>query len=179
MNPNINNMMLNQNIMNNLGQNKKDLILNLINQNIQLTNQIAINNNMIKEIIDNPNFNMENINQKTDFYNELYKIDFFPGKNGEKINVLFEEENTKINVVAPIGVTMKELIEIFYIKFQIDAIYKKKNIFKLNDYNFFYKGCKISTNEKKTLKEYGLDNRVEHIVFYLKNVLIGGSNFLN
>ena len=82
MNPNINNMMFNQNIMNNMEQNKKDLILNLINQNIQLTNQIAINNNMIKEIIDNPNFNMENINKKNDFYNELYNIDFFPGKYG-------------------------------------------------------------------------------------------------
>ena len=179
MNPNINNMMLNQNIMNNMEQNKKDLILNIINQNIQLTNQIAINNNMIKEIIDNPNFNMENINKKNDFYNELYNMDFFPGKYGERINIIFEGDLIKINVVAPLNVTIEELIEIFYIKFQIEAKYRKINIFQLNNYNFLYKGCVVPTNEKKTLKEYGLNSRVEHILFNLKNILIGGLNLLN
>ena len=83
----INNMMMFNN--NNINQNDKEQLLNLINQNIQMTNQIAINNNLIKNIIENSNFS--NVNQQNNkFFKEVSNIDFFPGKMGEKINVIFE-----------------------------------------------------------------------------------------
>ena len=163
---NMNNMMmLNQN---NVNQNNKQIVLDLINQNIQMENQIMINNNKIKNIIENPNFNIEN-NQINDLYNELYDIEFFPGEIGDKINVIFEEGNTKIikiNVVAPVNATMKQLLEVFYIKFQIYGKSYSKKIKKLNEYYFLFKNMEIPLDEKKTIYDYGLRNGMENITFW-------------
>ena len=60
----------------NLNQNNKEIILDLMEQNIQMANQLSINNNMIKTIIKNSNLSDENIIKY--IYNELYNIDFFP-----------------------------------------------------------------------------------------------------
>ena len=163
---NMNNMMmLNQN---NVNQNNKQIVLDLINQNIQMENQIMINNNKIKNIIENPNFNIEN-NQINDLYNNLYDIEFFPGEIGDKINVIFEEGNTKIikiNVVAPVNATMKQLLEVFYIKLQIYGKSYSKKIKKLNEYYFLFKNMKIPLDEKKTIYYYGLRNEMENITFW-------------
>ena len=57
MNPNMNNMMNNLNYMmmsvqsNNMNKTTKEQILDLINQNMQMTEQISINNNMIKKTL--------------------------------------------------------------------------------------------------------------------------------
>ena len=58
-------MMFNQ-FNNNL--NKDELMINLINQNSQMTNQIAINNNILKSLMQNP------MKSKLD----LSEINFFP-----------------------------------------------------------------------------------------------------
>ena len=57
MNLNMNNMMNNLNYMmmsvqsNNMNKTTKEQILDLINQNMQMTEQISINNNMIKKTL--------------------------------------------------------------------------------------------------------------------------------
>ena len=171
MNPNMNNMMmLNQNNMN---QNNEELILDLMNQNIQISNQLTMNNNMIKTMFEN--YNLGAFNQQKDLYNELYSIDFFPLKSGRRINVVFKDSTgIKITVIAPSDATMMELLEAFYIKFQIFAKYNDKKIEKLKNYFFIYRNLKISFDEKKTISEYGLNMNVEEIIFNLNNNVIGG-----
>lgn len=166
-----NNMMMNN--QDNSNQNNKEIILDLMEQNIQMANQLSINNNMIKTIIKNSNLSDENITKY--IYNELYNIDFFPLKSGEKINVIFKDSTgTSITVVAPMDATMRELLEVFYIKFQIYAKSLNKNIHKLKDYYFIYKSQLISFDELKTISEFGLVQQTEQIVFNLQNDLIGG-----
>ena len=179
MNNNMNFMMNNMNNMmihnqNNNNQNNNELILNLINQNIQFQNQIQANNNMIKSILENSNNNnLENINKTNNIYDEMYDIDFFPGKEGKKINVIFEKGYTKINVITPSDATMKELLNAFYIKFQIYAKANNIKAKKLNDYYYLY-GSSIISGLEKTIFEYGLICNVEYIIFHDKNDLIGG-----
>lgn len=172
---NMMNMMNNMNngmIHNN--QNNNELILNLINQNIQLQNQIQVNNNMIKSILENSNNNLGNIAQKSNLYDEIADIDLFPGKWGKKINVIFKHETSKIkiNVITPSDATIKELLVIFYIKLQIYGKDTNIKVSKLNDYNFIYNNTRI-VNSDKTIIEYGLVNGMD-ILFSEKNDLIGG-----
>ena len=170
---NINNMMMNL-PNDNMNPHVKQQILNLINQNIQMTEQISMNNKMIKSMIENSDF--ENDNKEENILNEFYEIDFFSGNNGQKINVVFEDNRgCKINMITPLDVKMKDLLSAFHIKLQIYDKYicKTKN-FQLSDYSFIYKAVKIPLNEQKTLFEYGLTNPTEYITFFINNVLIGG-----
>ena len=187
MNPNLNilnnNMMNNFNNMNNMMMNLpndnmnpsvKQQILNLINQNIQMTEKISMNNKMIKSMIENSDF--ENDNKEENMLNGFGEIDFFSGNNGQKINVVFEDNRGyKINMITPLDVKMKDLLSAFHIKLQIydKFIYKEKN-YQLSDYSFLYKAVRIPLNEQKTLFEYGLTNPTEYITFFRNNVLIGG-----
>ena len=176
MNPNMNNMMNNLKDINNMmmsNQNNKEQLVNLINQNIQMANQIVINNNMIKTLIENSNFG--NDNQQSLFNSNLSNIDLFPGNTGKKINVVFEyDSHTIITVITPIDTKMSELLKVFYIKFQLYAKSQKKNIRNLNEYFFIHSARIISLNEQKTLQEFGLVHPFEHIIFKLKNEIIGG-----
>ena len=175
---NMNNMMnlnnMNQMIYNqdNTNYNKKEMIMNLINQNNQMVNQIAINNNMIKSLLENPN--SENIFEENKFDDYISNINFFPGYMGKRINVLFEYNGIQINVIAPEDVKMKELLKIFYIKFQILTRNKNYKVWELYDYIFLFNGCKISFGEEKSLIDYGLNKPVNKILFYLKDNIIGG-----
>ena len=186
MNPNLNilnnNMMNNFNNMNNMMMNLpndnmnpsvKQQILNLINQNIQMTEKISMNNKMIKSMIENSDF--ENDNKEENMLNGLGEIDFFPGNNGQKINVVFEGSGIIINMITPLDVKMKDLLSAFHIKLQIydKYIYKTKN-YQLSDYSFIYRSLRIPSNEQKTLFEYGLTSPTECITFFRTNVLIGG-----
>ena len=163
---NINNMMMNL-PNDNMNPSVKQQILNLINQNIQMTEQISMNNKMIKSMIENADF--ENDNNEENKLNEFYEIDFFPGNYGQKINVVFEDNRgSKINMITPLDVKMKDLLSAFHIK-----LYKAKN-YQLSDYSFIYRALKISLNEEKTLLEFGLNNPTEYITFFRNNVLIGG-----
>ena len=132
-----------------------------------------MNNNMIKTMFEN--YNLGSFNQQKDIFNELYSIDFFPLKSGRRINVLFKDSTgIRITVIAPSDATMSELLEAFYIKFQMFAKYNDKKIEKLKDYFFIYRGLIISFDEKKTISEYGLNMNVEEIIFNLNNNIIGG-----
>ena len=178
MNLNMMNMMNNMNNgmihnQNNNNQNNNELILNLINQNIQLQNQIQVNNNMIKSILENSNNNLGNINQKSNLFDEIADIDFFPGNEGRKINIIFDDGNFKLNIVTPVDATMRELFNIFHIKLQIYGKATNRKIYKLNEYFYLYKGSIVS-NFEKTISENGMVNEIEHIIFKLKNDLIGG-----
>ena len=176
MNPNMNNMMNNLNDINNMmmpNQNNKEQILNLINQNIQMANQIVINNNMIKTMIENSNFG--NDNQLSLFNSDLANIDLFPGNTGKKINVIFEDDSlTKLAVVAPIDAKMSELLKAFYIKFQFYAKFQHKYIGNLKEYFFIHSGSLISLDEQRTLQGFGFIHPIEHIIFKIKNAIIGG-----
>ena len=157
---NINNMMMNL-PNDNMNPSVKQQILNLINQNIQMTEQISMNNKMIKSMIENIDF--ENDNNEENKLKDFCRIDFFPGNYGQKINVVFEDNRgSKINMII--------LIVKF---FELNDVFKTKN-YQLSDYSFIYRALKISLNEEKTLLEFGLNNPTEYITFFRNNVLIGG-----
>ena len=169
---NLNNMMINN--QNNMNPNDKELILDLINQNIQMANQITMNNHMIKTKIEN-SF-LGNMNQTNDSLEKLMNsIDFFPLRSGNKINVVFEHSaGYKIHIIAPLDITIKELLEAFYIKFQIYAKIHNIIIDNLRNYYFICKSGKINFDEQKTISEYGLVCFKEQIIFYMGNEIIGG-----
>ena len=169
MNPNINNMM----ILNKKSQNDKEVILDIVDQNNQLANQIAMNNSMIKNMIENQNFG--NNKQSNEFFKKFWEIDFFPGMDGERINIIFEDpRGTKLNMITPLDVKMKELFQLFHIKLQIYGKFANIKVFKFNEYYFLYSGYKVPINEQKSVREYGLHNTHERITFNRINELIGG-----
>ena len=175
MNPNMNNMMNNLNDINNMmmnNQNNQEQIINLINQNIQMANQIMINNNMIKTMIENSNFG--NDNQQSLFNHYLANIDLFPGNTGRKINVIFEDDSlTKLIVCTPTDAKMSELLKVFYIKYQLYAKSQHKYIENLNEYFFIHNSRLILLDEHKTLQEFGLIHPNEKVIFKIKKI-IGG-----
>ena len=78
-------------------------------------------------------------------------------------------------MIAPLEVQMKDLLKFFHINLQIYGQYIiKKNIYKIEEYYFLYKGSIISLNEQKTISQFGLASRVETVIFNTKNDLIGG-----
>ena len=82
----------------NMNPSVKQQILNLINQNIQMTEQISMNNKMIKSMIENADF--ENDNNEENKLKDFCQINFFPGNYGQKINVVFEDNRgSKINMI--------------------------------------------------------------------------------
>ena len=188
MNPNFNNlnnnMMNNFNNMNNMMMNLpndnmnpsvKQQILNLINKNILMTEQISKNNEMIKSMIENSDFG--NDNNKTDGpLKNFLDIDFFPGYDGQRINVTFDSSEIKLNMHVPLNVKIKDLIRAFHVTLQIYGkyVFKTYNILKIEDYSFIWNGSIVSINEPKTLFEYGMRQNFTNIIFYKKNNIIGG-----
>ena len=179
MNPGMNFMMNNLNNMNNMiipnqnNQNNKEQILNLINYNKNLMNQIEMNNNMIQNMVDNSNYG--NNSKNNTFWNEFGEVDFFPAMSGKRINVIFKDATGMVvNMVTPLDAKMKELLELFYIKLQIYGKLMNKKIYPFYEYNFLYRGSIIPINVQKSIREFGLLQSIETIVFNLKNVVIGG-----
>ena len=168
---NLNNMMVNN--QNNMNFNDKKSILDLINQNIQMANQITMNNQMIKAKIENSN--LGNMNQSNDSLIELLYMDLFPLSSGNRINIIFTHTaGWKINIAAPHDITIKELLEAFYIKFQVYAKIHKIIIDNLRDYSFICRGTKIYFDEKKTIYEYRFSDMEKILVFSNNDEIIGG-----
>ena len=183
-NPNMNDMMNNFNNINNMMMNLpndnmnpsvKQQILNLINQNIQMTELISMNNKMIKEMIENSDFGNNNKEKDVPLKNFL-DIDFFPEYDGQRVNAIFSNtKGYKINIITPLKAKVKDLINAFHITLQIYGKYvMKTNILKIKDYTFIWNGSIIPINEQKTLSEYGMIQNVINIVFNEKNNIIGG-----
>ena len=176
-NPNMDNMINNYNLINNMvmsnpNNKDKEVLLNLIEQNIQMTNQIAINNNMIKNMIKNSDFSN---NIKENEFNKLYDIDFFPRRKGEKINGIFEKDPlTKIFIICPSDAKINEVLDAFFVRLQFD-FKLDKNVYdnnKLEDYFFIHNAKTISLEDNRTLSECGF-HPYERIIFQRKNDLIG------
>ena len=183
-NPNMNDMMNNFNNINNMmmnlpndnmNPNIKQQILNLINQNIQMTELISMNNKMIKAMIENSDFGNNNKEKDVPLKNFL-DIDFFPEYDGQRVNAIFSNtKGYKINIITPLKAKVKDLINAFHITLQIYGKYvMKTNILKIKDYTFIWNGSIIPINEQKTLSEYGMIQNVINIVFNEKNNIIGG-----
>ena len=183
-NPNMNDMMNNFNNINNMMMNLpndnmnpsiKQQILNLINQNTQMTELISMNNKMIKEMIENSDSGNNNKEKDVPLKNFL-DIDFFPEYDGQRVNAIFSNtKGYKINIITPLKAKVKDLINAFHITLQIYGKYvMKTNILKIKDYTFIWNGSIIPINEQKTLSEYGMIQNVINIVFNEKNNIIGG-----
>ena len=124
---NINNMMMN--LPNgNMNQNVKQQILNLINQNILMTEQISMNNKMLKTMIENSDFGNDN-KEKEEPLKDFLDIDFFPGYDGKRVNVIFSDSRgIKMNIITPLTAKVKDLINTFHITLQIYGKYIFKTI---------------------------------------------------
>ena len=137
-NPNMNDMMNNFNNINNMMMNLpndnmnpdiKQQILNLINQNIQMTELISMNNKMIKAMTENSDFGNNNKEKDVPLKNFL-DIDFFPEYDGQRVNVIFSHsKGNKINIITPLKAKVKDLINAFHITLQIYGKYIMKTIF--------------------------------------------------
>ena len=164
---NMNPMMLNNDINN---SNQNELFSNLINQNIQMANQISINNNIMKSMIQNQDSDKNN-----SLIDIINNIDFFPLYEGKKVNVIFKNsDGISINVIAPISCKMKELLTVFYIMLQIYGKINNIKIWNLKEYFFLRNVHIIYLNEEKSIFDCGLYNDAQSIIFRLKNEIIGG-----
>ena len=147
---NMDNMMMMMNNMINMNQtssnqNKKnEIIVKLLDKNNKLSNQIEKNNNTIKNIIANPNLEVDNsyedmLDQKNDIYKIINEIDFFPNYKGEKIIIFFnsnDANNFRIQMNIPKDTPIKEVLKAFYIKLQICIKINSKKIFEFKQYFF-------------------------------------------
>ena len=78
-------------------------------------------------------------------------------------------------MIAPLEVQMKDLLKFFHIKLKIYGRYiLKKNIDKIDQYFYLYRGSLIQLNEQKTISQFGLAGTIETIIFNTKNNIIGG-----
>ncbi len=156
-------------------------MLNLINQNIQMANQIAINNNILKMLMENssPMNNNNQVNNQnilrpneTLIRNNLKETDFLDGKSKEMCNVLFVDElESQTNLIVPIDIKMEDLLLKFWERLKKEKKLKVKNI---KDYTFLYASQIININEQRTIYECGLNQRVNKIIYCIKNNTIGG-----
>ena len=155
----------NQNNNNNLNNNT--MLMNLLNQNNQMANNIAMNNEMIKNILNS---------MKNEMEKKFLNIDLFPSDNKENMmNVIFEgDDGTKINIVSPKDVKMKELLKIFYIKLQIYSLINEKSIKKLKDYFFIVRGSIISLDDQRSAADFGLIDDLNRIIYRQRDNIVGG-----
>ena len=171
---NMNNM-INANVPNQIISNQKlkSRMLTLIEQNIQMANQIALNNNILKMIIENPQSVSEsdNLNQ---VYNQNPGMNEQNSFNDNLCNVQFENTGSGkiLNVVVSRNMKMADLLHVFFEKFKNSGFNFNKG--RLEDYVFLYGGHIISLKEQQTLFNYGLVHPVNKIVFCSKNNAIGG-----
>ena len=144
-------------------------IKNIISQNIQISNQISYNNNIINSTINNPFLfqNKNNIiemnsqnNQIKQREEELKYVDYFPENKNERINIMFRNPNDLIiNIVVPIDVKIKDLLLVYSKKMGI----KQDLLGKI--FYFLYNGQRININEEKDLISFGLVDKAKIIVF--------------
>ena len=131
-------MQINQNNNNNLNNN--EMLMNLLNQNIQMTNNLVMNNEMIKNMLNN---------MKNEMEKKLLNMDFFPGDDRiNKMSVIFKssEGNSIFTVIDPINIKIKELLKIFYIKYQIIGAIREQQIKKLNEFIFLFNNSIIKSD---------------------------------
>jgi len=129
-------------------------IKNFIKQNIQIENQIYLNNNTIKSMI----------NKKLEY------VDYFPGNNNRRINIGFDKPNSLcINIIVPINIKVKDLLLTYANKMEINQNLLGKDIY------FLYNGYKLNINEDKDLPSFGLKDGDKIIVVDSK-VKIGGNS---
>ena len=155
---------------------KNEKIMNLLNKNDQMAKQIEINNNIIKNIMRDPNLDY---NFEDDEHTLMIRnLDFFPSYNKEekKINIIFEFiSGFKTNIVVPINAKMKELLVAFHIKLQLlgEKIVNQK-IEDLKDYQFVFNSRRIYLDENETVYNFGLTHEIEKVIVSLKDDIIGG-----
>ena len=131
-------------------------IKNIINQNMQITNQIYLNNNNIKSMI----------NKKLEY------VDYFSGNNNRRINIGFDKPNSFwINIIVPIDIKVKDLLLTYAKKVEIDQNLLGRDIY------FLFNGYKININEDKDLTSFGLKDGDKIIVVDSKVKIGGNSNF--
>ena len=135
----LNNMLLNQILTNNLNNNNinNNNFSNLMNQ----MNNILNNNSNMQNMMDNNMMDMINNNV----------VDPWEGNKEPRINIHFEERGKKVNLPTPLNITVKELIEGFIKKFNIE----KKNI---NDINFLFNGRELKKDDCRKITQVGLTN---------------------
>ena len=174
-NNNLNNIINSLNNINNILIKQLDnnyipiiFIKNIISQNIQISNQISYNNNIINSTINNPFLfqNKNNIiemnsqnNQIKQREEELKYVDYFPENKNERINIMFRNPNDLIiNIVVPIDVKIKDLLLVYSKKMGI----KQDLLGKI--FYFLYNGQRININEEKDLISFGLVDKAKIIV---------------
>ena len=186
---NMDNMMMMMNNMINMNQTSRDqnkkneIIVKLLDKNNKLSNQIEKNNNTIKNIIANPNFEVDNsyedmLDQKNYIYKIINEIDFFPNYKGEKIIIFFNKDSDNFNIQMniPKDTPIKEVLKAFYIKLQIFGKVNSKKIYEFKQYFFLFNGTKLRFDENKTLLDLGFKDASLIIYGSIKSMMGGKSN---
>ena len=156
-----------------------NFIKEIVNQNIQMTNQISYNNNIINLIIKNPLFfpNQNNINimnnqiPHSNLIHSQKEKELFPGNNNRRINVFFQATNgSQTRIAAPINIKIKDLFLAYANKMEINPLSLGKEIF------FIFNGHKVNINEQKDLISFGLKENFKISVFDSRNIMGGNLN---
>ena len=157
--------------------------MNLINENIQMQNKIALNNNLINSImnqflpqIKNPLINGNNQNQQLKEViprsNNYKNFICFPEKNTKRINIRFScSTGLCVNCTTPEDITIKDLILCFARFLGLRETILGKDII------FIYNACKINVNDEENIIQYGLSND-STITVLDQNNIYGGNNCL-
>ena len=180
-NNNLNNIINSLNNINNILIKQQDynytpinFIKNIVNQNIQISNQISYNNNIINSTINNPLL-FQNKNNTIGQINQIHgilprnkgEVDYFPGNKNERINILFERpDGFRINIVVPIDIKIKDLILAYAKKMGVNQNLLGKTI------SFLFNGKQININEEKDLISFGLVDQAKIIVCLSGNLKI-------
>ena len=144
----LNNMLLNQILTNNLNNN--NININNFNSIMNQMNNFMNNMNMM-----NNNSNLKNI------------VDLWEGNIEPRINIVFEiwKSGKRVNLQSPVNITIKELIEGFIKKLNIE----KKNI----DYiRFLFYGRKIKKDDCRKITEARMSDGSGILVIALQNKTI-------
>ena len=154
----LNNMLLNQILTNNLNNNNNiNNFSNLMNQMNNIMNNMNMmnNNSNMQNMMDNNMMNIVNNNDNG--------VDPWKGNRELRINIFFEHfySGKKVNLLPPVNITVKELIEGFIKKCNIE----KKNI----DYIIFLHGTTLSKDDCRKITEAGLQDGSKILVWALQN----------
>ena len=81
-------------------------------------------------------------------------VDYFPGNNNKRINIVFENSKSKnkFNIASPVNIKVKDLFIAYAKEMGISPNILGKQVF------FLFNDNKIKINEEKDLISYGLDN---------------------
>ena len=138
--------------MKNVNLTSINLINNMINQNIEQINQINSNNNMINMLLNNLSLSQNIKDKEKQIFkpktNEIHYL--FKEITGNKIIINFKTPEKNITCFVPDTIRIKDLLFGFFKEFELD----KKDL--ENRFVFLFNDTKLNSLDESNIIDYGL-----------------------